>query len=232
LIADRHLPVDSDRDRIQQALAGCWQNALGSVFAQAIAGTLRDRPETGDWPFRFTTAFLGAAQAGRVEHLAADPAIMETILVGSLRQLADVLSGTPGGPPKVPVWFSALNHYLRRNALPVFMRGERPDPEKAAVSRMAALILAGEADRMKREDIGDMLRQVAAGVTLLEGRMTGERKATEVIMLALAPVSSALTPVSSDPRATPADGMSILRTDQRPLATGSRENRDAGRGAG
>jgi hypothetical protein len=238
LIADRHLPVDSDRDRVQRALAGCWRSALGSVLAQAIAGTLRDNPETGNWPARFTMAFLGAAQAGRVEHLAADPAVMETRLVGSLRQLADVLSWVPGGPAKVPVWFSALNHYLRQNALPVFVRGERPDPEKAAVSRMAALMLAGEADRMKREDIGDMLRQVAAGVTLLEGRMTGERKATEVIMLALAPASPEApapvppalgAPASSDPRATPADGMSILRTDQRPLATGSRENRDAGR---
>jgi hypothetical protein len=44
-----------------------------------------------------------------------------------------------------------------------------------------------EADREKREDIGDVFRQVAAGVTVLESRATGELPAAEVIMLALAP---------------------------------------------
>jgi len=210
LIADRHLSADSERARVQHVLEGCWRNVLGPVLAQAIKETLRDGSDTGDWA-RFTTAFLGAAQAWRVEHEAADPAAMETTLLGSLRQLAGVLTKTSGAPAEIPQWFSALDHHLRRDALPMFMRGERLDPEKAARSRIASLILAGEADRLQRDDIGDMFRRVAAGVTLLEGRMTGKEEATEVIMLALAPASpDAPAPTSPAPRATPADGMSAL----------------------
>jgi hypothetical protein len=207
LIADRYPPADPGRAREQEALRSRWRNALGSVLAQAIEEALQDSPEGGGWD-RFPTAFLDAAQAGRIEHEAADPAAMERTLLASLRLLEDVLTATPGARAGVPEWFSTLNHHLRRDALPVFMRGARPDPEKAAISRMAALILAGEADRLKRDAIGDMFRRVAAGITLLEGRRTGERTASEVIMLALAPASSyAQAPAPSGARATPADGI-------------------------
>ncbi len=221
-IADRYLPADADRDGAQQVVDWHSRNAMGAVLSRAITETLRGNPAS--WPARFTAAFLHAAQAGRVNQLAADPAVMETRLVGSLRQLADGLSATQGFP--VPVWFSILNQHLRGNALPMFMRGEQAERRKASASRIAALILAGEADRVKRDDIGDMFRQVAAGVTLLEGRMTGKRQATEVIMLALAPA-----PGPPDPQATPPDGMSVLRDDQSPLQPRSRESRH-GRRAG
>jgi hypothetical protein len=74
---------------------------------------------------------------------------------------------------------------LLKNARPVFDRSERPTPEKATAIRMAALCLAGEADGMKRADIGDMFRQVAEGITLLEQRATDAWNAPEVIMLAV-----------------------------------------------
>jgi hypothetical protein len=50
---------------------------------------------------------------------------------------------------------------------------------------LAALCLALEADEMDRRDIGDMFRHVAAGITLLGRRATGQWPAPEVIMLAI-----------------------------------------------
>jgi hypothetical protein len=47
---------------------------------------------------------------------------------------------------------------------------------------MAAVCLAAEADGMDRMGIGDQFRQLAAGITLLQRRVTDERQAIEVII--------------------------------------------------
>jgi hypothetical protein len=82
-------------------------------------------------------------------------------------------------------WAANVAERLRENAMPVFDRSERPTPEKATTIRMAALCLAGEADGIGRADLGNMFRQVAVEITLLEKRATDARYAREVIMLAV-----------------------------------------------
>jgi hypothetical protein len=74
---------------------------------------------------------------------------------------------------------------FQQSAGSIFARAERPTADKATAARLAALCLAVEADGLERKDIGDMFRQVAAGITLLERRAAGKLRASEVIMLAL-----------------------------------------------
>jgi hypothetical protein len=187
LILEHHLPAESDRDRVQQAVDRSCRKVLGSLFSAAITETLR-YPGPGTRPARLAAALASAAQVGRVEHHTADPVTMETKLSLALRELAGALCEP--GPGKAPEWFSVLNYHLMDSALPMFTRADRPDPGKAETGRIAALILAAEADRVHRQDIGDLFRQVAFGVTFLQGRMNGQQPAPEVIMLTLAPASS------------------------------------------
>jgi hypothetical protein len=74
---------------------------------------------------------------------------------------------------------------LQQSAGPVFARAERPTTEKATAIRLAALCLASEADGIEHKDIGDMFRQVAVGITLLQRRAMNQWPTPEVIMLAV-----------------------------------------------
>jgi hypothetical protein len=82
-------------------------------------------------------------------------------------------------------WPVIVAERLQLSAGRVFTRAERPTTGKATASRLAALCLAREADGMERTNIGDMFRQVAAGITLLERRATDQCPASETIMLAV-----------------------------------------------
>lgn len=118
------------------------------------------------------------------ERLSTDLAALEETLISSMRRLSGLLkvkSDLPGGPS----WVATVGERLLEKAGPIFARRERATDEKATDIRVAALCLAGEADEMGHVDIGDMLRHVAVGITLLERRATDECWAPEVIMLAL-----------------------------------------------
>jgi hypothetical protein len=56
--------------------------------------------------------------------------------------------------------------------------------DTATAIRLAALCLAAEADAREANQLGDTFREIAAGVTLLERRVTGQAVPTETIMLA------------------------------------------------
>lgn len=70
-------------------------------------------------------------------------------------------------------------------AVPVFHRLEELTPAAATAIRLLALSLAVEADSCDAPRLGNELRSVAAGVTLLRLRLDGEIPATETIMLAV-----------------------------------------------
>ena len=79
----------------------------------------------------------------------------------------------------------------------MFNRKEDFSSSSATFIRLSALLLAGEIDEVESvesrdnssrrqfagNEVGDMLREVAAGVTWLESRHTGETPAIEMIML-------------------------------------------------
>ncbi len=74
-------------------------------------------------------------------------------------------------------------------AVPVFTRQERLDPGKAAAIRLAALCLAGEdlhSGLGDKAGLNAAFQEIAAGVTLLERRLSGQAPATETVLVALA----------------------------------------------
>ena len=137
----------------------------------------------GIWPTMFTRTFTSAVR-GIAGHLVTDPATLEATLDKSVESLTSALNEYPPGACVAPSWCAIVAARLRQNAGPIFTRAEGPTSDKATAVRLAALCLAGEADGMERNDIGDMFRQLAAGITLLEYRATGKQPPCEVIMLA------------------------------------------------
>jgi hypothetical protein len=110
-----------------------------------------------------------------------NPDLLPETLRRSLQMLKDALGVNPGVPGSAS-WASAVAEPLERNAESVLSRAERPSPETSTAIRLAALCLAAEADDLGHKEIGDMFREVAAGITWLQKRASGELPATEVIM--------------------------------------------------
>ena len=117
-------------------------------------------------------------------HLAVDLTRLEATLHESVKSLTSALE-EPADMPRSSLWPAIVAERLQQTAGPVFARAQRIATEQATATRLAALCLAAEADGIERKDIGDMFRQVAAGITLLQHRATGPHSATEVIMLAV-----------------------------------------------
>lgn len=97
----------------------------------------------------------------------ADPGGLPDTLQEAVRALRNAVAGR--GPQAA--WPTAVAENLMEYAGPVFAGIRRVEPEKASAIRLAALCLAGEADSLGdpgRTDIGEMFRQIAAGVTIVQ----------------------------------------------------------------
>jgi hypothetical protein len=162
---------------------------LGQIFSMrftgypALAGASPARRQA-IWTAALTKAFTVAAGGSPAGHIAADPATLETTLQQSVTSLARTLDKQASGP-RASSRPAIIAERLPQIAGSFLTRAEQPAAGKAAASRLAALCLASEADGMDRTDIGDLFRQVAAGITLLERRAAGQWPAFEVIMLAV-----------------------------------------------
>lgn len=158
---------------------------LGRALAEAITASLRSGNKPSQWPAQFAAAFIETTGVNAVGIQTPDPATLEATLLESVKRLTDLLKEKPAELPSGPPWSYVVAKRMRQNAMPIFARAERPTPEKATAIRTAALCLAAEADAIQPKDIGDMFRQVAAGITVLEHRATGQQWPPEVIMLAV-----------------------------------------------
>ena len=183
-ISDRRMTSSSRYRKTRPVLNMVCSLAMGRAFSNAVAGTLRSRVQTSEWGAKFAQAFIDAAGIAGDGHLTADPETMGNTLREAAGNLEDILGDEQGDRQKVPAWSGRLAGHLRRTAEPIFAGAERPTPDKAAAIRIAALCLAAETEAIRHQDIGDKFRRIAAGITLLERRSTGELQAAEVIMLA------------------------------------------------
>jgi hypothetical protein len=179
---NRHLPSGSF-ESLTQSLNTTCHLVLGRALSRAIMETIRNTSPYG-WNLRLAEALVNAAGAGGTWHLTVDPSAMETTLSKSVKEMKGVFKELTD-VSELSLWSPAVLSHLRQIAEPIFARTQRPTPEKAAAIRTAALCLAAEADGVDREKIGDMFREVAAGITLLEHRAMGARQPAEVIMLAV-----------------------------------------------
>jgi len=82
-------------------------------------------------------------------------------------------------------WADAVATWLEGTAVPIFDRQQPLDAGTAVTIRLAAICLAGEA-RSTSNPVGLQFRQIAAGITLLERRLTSQTPPVEIIFMALA----------------------------------------------
>ncbi len=167
----------------------------------ASSGLLIER-ENGVYAFSHQTfqEYLAAThirEKGRRSALtdsAGDPWWRETILdslgdqvrtaVSAFQRLGDSSSQHPS-----TCWAVEVAGRLEEIAVPIFTRQERFGSDKAAAIRLTALCLAGEEALSTLGDDTDLratFQEIAAGVTLLERRLSGQAPATETILVALA----------------------------------------------
>jgi hypothetical protein len=180
---NQNLRSISRPDEIQLLDGNACRLVMGRAFSMALTETLVSSSQPDDRNARFAQSFASATRVSTTERFTTKPATLAAIVQQSLAQLSVPLEL---GPPARPSpWAPVAARRLRQWAQPVLARTVRLTPERATSIRMTALCLAAEADDLKQWGTGDMFRQVAAGITFLERRLSGEQEATEVIMLAL-----------------------------------------------
>jgi hypothetical protein len=98
----------------------------------------------------------------------------------------DLANRTEDGElPSFSQWTHDVADRLHHMAIPVFNRQKDPTAERATMIRLLALCLAAEVDAHDAgTEIGDIFREIAAGVTLLERRRSGQAAPAEAILLA------------------------------------------------
>jgi hypothetical protein len=81
-------------------------------------------------------------------------------------------------------WFREMTVRLEQDCGPVLRREQAIDSQSAARIRLSALCLAAEVDAQTGKQNRNIFRGIAAGITLLEQRVSGDRPPDETIILA------------------------------------------------
>jgi NACHT domain len=170
-------------DLIQSLLESAMRLVAGDAFSWALTQARRTATQSQSPIRRFAAAFVSAAGVVTANPVG-NPDLLPETSRRALQMLEEAL-GTRSGGPGSATWASVVAERLARNAEPVFSRVQRPSRETSSAIRLAALCLAAEADALGLKEIGDMLREVAVGITWLQKRAAGDIPATEVIMLAV-----------------------------------------------
>ncbi|RSM50780.1 NACHT domain-containing protein [Amycolatopsis balhimycina DSM 5908] len=180
---EEYAEQESSQSEVMRLIEGLPANLVsGDAPARALSEPLTAAfrsPRPANWHQVFRTEFTRVAR------------VAECGGVVSLDDLADhVRDGGAAVTKATPTpWANAVCRKLADNALPVFERRTRLTPVAATAIRVAALCLAVEADTHCPGPIGDQLRAVATGTTLLERRLSGRAPTTETVVLASMPMT-------------------------------------------
>jgi hypothetical protein len=155
---------------------------LGTLLSRVVRGVtdnvgLVQRRDVSDEIAQLVIAATGIAAT---KHVVSPDTLAET-----LGRALEQLRARPE-PPDRPrsAWAPAeVANRLESIALPVFTWQRTMTPADATAIRMAVLCLAVECD--DDEHLAALLREIAAGVTLLERRTDGQAALTETIALAI-----------------------------------------------
>lgn len=178
---DHALALDRTRALAGRNDASYYSDAavMGRSLSQALAMAIDERGAADTWTPTFSRALV--TQAGLDDDgYSPDPDVMPGLLLQAVEALRQINRGWHDRE-----WSLTVAERLEKTASPVFNRQQRPTPEIATSIRLAALCLAGEADWRGRSALGDMFRELAAGITLLELRYGGQLPATEIVVLAM-----------------------------------------------
>ena len=154
---------------------------MGWTLSQALTPALRRAADAKAWPAEFSEEFAGLVGIADNGYLVSLDTLADktTDAVQALQAIVTSHSESAG-----VLWASAVTRRLRQTAVAVFVRREQLTPSGATSVRLAALCLAAEADAQDQRQLGDAFREIAAGITLLERRTSGDDPAPETILLA------------------------------------------------
>ncbi|MGH3916672.1 MAG: hypothetical protein ACRDTC_25150, partial [Pseudonocardiaceae bacterium] len=155
---------------------------MGSALTHALTRVLRRYPPMATWPAEFAQVFIDETGIAQAHHVVSPDTLADKIHSGS-QALVNLLGPVEDAAP-LP-WVHLVTKNLQEAALPIFTRQQPLTKDSATAIRLGALCLAAEADTRKADQLGDTFREIAAGVTLLERRATGQANPTETIMLAV-----------------------------------------------
>jgi hypothetical protein len=151
---------------------------MGKALSRALADTSYPKDlALSAWLDGFTRAFRAQTGIGGAALVVSLDTLADSLRMGRERLLAVPEAARSN-------WANDVAGRLEEIALPVVDRREPVTAEIATAIRIAALCLAAEADDDGLPGAGDAYRHVAAGVTLIERRASGDAPATETIMLA------------------------------------------------
>jgi hypothetical protein len=149
------------------------EQVLGRALSRAQAGLLLAGTSAAAWAKDLAAALTAAAGAAA----ATAPKSPET-LAGAISRAREKTTG--------PAWARQVATNLELESLPVFARQRTLTPNSATALRLAALCLAAEMRTEDRGELGAAFHEIAAGVTLLQRRASGQAPPTERIVLAIA----------------------------------------------
>jgi hypothetical protein len=182
--------VDADR-----TLAGVLRSGgevepfAGRLLAEALSQALQQSAaaRTSDLT-TLRAAFGGALVAGgRVAeggHVLAPDCLADKVRSGLRAVERSMAAGSSaGGPASSPWTVVQVARRLAEVALPVFCWQQPLTSDAAIAVRVGALCVAAEADARSVAGVGELFREIAAGVTLVERRTNGHAPTTEAILL-------------------------------------------------
>jgi NACHT domain len=173
-VADERDPdTDPDHD------SAC-AHIMGYGLSRSLETTISRTREPASWPARFAQALMTASGVTQ-----GSISIRLETAAGRLDEAAGLLktirASANGSNPSI--WSEAVAERLVQNATRLFTRQEQLTDSLAAAVRLASLCLAAEADSLGQPALGDTYRETAAASTLLQERASGNRPATEAILL-------------------------------------------------
>lgn len=153
-----------------------FEPAAGRALAGALSQALTKSEHVGedDWTqlqAEFCHAFVAVARGTEAGHV-----VSPSSLAARLSRVSAALD------ERASRWAGKVTARLERLAAPILARQQPLTPAAAAAIRVAALCLAVETEDV---ELGERFREIAAGITLLQRRASGDTLATEAIVLAV-----------------------------------------------
>jgi NACHT domain len=166
------------------AFEDCRARIMGIALTRALTRAFHLSRATAIRRVEFVQEFIDEVDINKAHYVVSLDTLADKVHRGQ-QALVTILKSPDGADPRRRPWAHQVAINLRETALPVFTQQQPLTVYTATAIRIAALCLAAEADARKANQLGDTFREIAAGVTLLERRSTGQTVPTETIMLAI-----------------------------------------------
>jgi NACHT domain len=153
---------------------------IGSALARVTAENLYYGASRREWQRGFVKSFIDMTKVTR--NLGRVHLIPPELLADKVRYVCSAVIGLEGLAGNT--WVSQVARNVVEIAIPPVERAAPVTAEWATAVRLGALCLAVETEVQGARELGNLLREVAAGVTLLERRHSGQSEPTESILLA------------------------------------------------